>query len=47
LVVTRDSGDWDIFAEVEPIDSSNLQVMQGNKAFMNGLNDLYLGHCAI
>jgi hypothetical protein len=32
LVVTRDSGDWDIFAEVEPIDSSNLQVMQGNKA---------------
>jgi hypothetical protein len=30
LVVTRDSGDWDIFAEVEPIDYEKLYVMQGS-----------------
>jgi hypothetical protein len=32
VVVTRGSGDWDIFVEVEPIDSSNLRVMQGSDA---------------
>jgi hypothetical protein len=32
LIVTRDSGDWDIFAEVEPINSSNLRVVQGSDA---------------
>jgi hypothetical protein len=32
LVVTRDSGDWEIFAEVESTDSSNLRVTQGSEA---------------
>src|SRR5262249_25642652 len=43
LVVKRDSDDWDIFAEVEPIGSPNLRVLQGGDALHEGCESSLFG----
>jgi hypothetical protein len=43
LVVTRDSGDWEIFAEVESTDSSNLRVTQGSEALRESVERSLFG----